>query len=69
MHTRIIPDEPKSENVSTKNQSGFENVSFDLQGILAMMKKLIQNQLNDQKIGTVTKIFNGIAHKHATRIF
>ena len=70
MHTRLIPNEPKSEPVSNETQSGSENISLGLQGILGRMKKLIQNQLDRQEFDIrKSKIFNRIANNHATRIY
>ena len=68
MHTRIIPEE--TESVETENQSGFEIASFDIQGLLVKMQKLVQEQLDDDELFEGEfRNFNRIAKNYATRIY
>ena len=68
MHTRIIPEE--SESVTSEDQSGFEPVSFDMQELLVKIQTLVQAHLDrGEFFNRKVKIFNGLAHKHATRVY
>ena len=70
MHTRIMAEEPVSEDVSIKMRSGFGDLNMDLQGLLSKMKERIENTFGHREFHTrKSKIFNRKANEHATRIY
>ena len=68
MHTRIIPEE--TESVETENQSGFQTVAFDMQGLLVKMEQMVQDLLDQGEfLNGKFKNFHKIAQNYATRIY